>query len=148
MTQVSRFRLRPEVWGRIFDLFLGTLISFKNKKDLEAFVHDFFTPTERIVFAKRLAVAVLLAKGNDYKEIRQLLRVTPITISKMSYHLQYEGAGLTPVIERILKKDATRVLWEELLGLLDLPIKGSKVSAWKKRKVKRRRKIYEVTHEI
>lgn len=148
MTQVSRFRLRPDIWEKIFNLFLDTLLSLKKKEKLNAFVYDFFTPTERIVFAKRLAIAVLLAKGNDYSEIRKILRVTPVTISKMSFHLQYEGRGLVPVVEEILKKDATSILWEELLDLLDLPGKGNKVSEWKARKVKRRKTIYEISHEI
>ena len=47
---------------------------------INKFLEDFFSPTERTVMAKRLAIAVLIAKGNDYRTIAQILKVTPITI--------------------------------------------------------------------
>ena len=44
MTKISRIPLRPDVWERIFDIFIGTLADLKDKKKLEAFINDFFSP--------------------------------------------------------------------------------------------------------
>ena len=144
MTKVSRLPLRQDIWEKIFDLFISTLVSIKNKKRLEGFVGNFFSPTERIMFAKRLAAAVMVAKGNDYQTIRQVLRISPPTIAKMSFRVRYEGEGLMPVIENILKKDATKILWEEIKDLIDVPTKGVNWSRMGKRKFKRRMKIQEL----
>ena len=87
MTKVSRIPLRPDVWERIFDLFIGTLADLKDRKKLKAFVDDFFSPTEKIMFAKRLAAVVLLAKNHNYQSIRQILRISPPTIAKISMQI-------------------------------------------------------------
>jgi len=148
MTQVSRVPLRQDIWERIFDLFISTLVSIKNKKRLEGFVGNLFSPTERIMFAKRLAAAVMVAKGNDYQTIRQVLRISPPTIAKMSFRVKYEGEGLMPVIEDILRKDATKILWEEIKDLFDVPTKGKNWSRMGKRKFKRKIRIQELEKEF
>lgn len=148
MTQVSKFKLRDDVWDRIFALFGESLLSLKNKKELNSFLGDFLSPTERIMLAKRFAITVLLAKGNDYQAIRNLLRVTPSTIAKMNLQIKYSGKGLAPVIENILKKDATRIIWEEIKSLLDVPMKGQPLSEFEKKKTKRSQKIRKLRREI
>lgn len=148
MTKVSRLPLRRDIWDRIFDLFINTLISIKNKKKLKGFVVNFFSPTERIMFAKRLAAAVMIAKGNDYQTIRRVLKISPPTIAKMSFRIRYEGEGLKPVIESILKKDAAKILWEEVKDLLDVPGKGKNWTEVGKRGYARKIKISELKTEF
>ena len=94
MTQVSRFMLRPEVWEKIFDLFTDTFLRIKDKKKLNDFFDNFFSPTEKIMLSKRLAIAVLLAKGNDYGSIKNTIRVTDGTISKVNLLLKSDSKGL------------------------------------------------------
>lgn len=125
MTKVSKIPLRSDVWERIFDLFIGTLTDIKDKKKLEGFISDFFSPTERIVFAKRLALAVLLAKNHNYQSINKILRISPPTIAKMSLKVKYEGKGLSAVIDDVLKKQASQVIWKEIESLFDLPTKAN-----------------------
>ncbi|MBP8591015.1 hypothetical protein KBI33_00915 [Candidatus Shapirobacteria bacterium] len=47
------------------------------------FLEIFLTPREREVFAKRLAVAILILKGYEYKKIEKEINVGPTTISKI-----------------------------------------------------------------
>ena len=148
MTQVSKFKLREDVWERIFDLFSESILSIRNRKELNGFLEDFLSPTERIMLAKRFAITVLLAKGNDYRSISTLLRVTPSTIAKMNLVMKYEDKGLNFVVEKILKRDATRIIWEEIKSLLDVPIKGQPLSEFEKKKVKRSQKIHKLRREI
>lgn len=148
MSQVSKFRLRPYVWDRIFDLYVETLISLKNKEQLASFLDDFLSPTERIVYAKRLAIVVLLEKGNSYEEISQILRVTPSTISKMSTIIKYGNGELKNISVKIAKKDKTKAMWEELLSLLDLPGKGLPISEWKKKRWKSAEKVRRLIKEV
>jgi len=148
MTKVSRIPLRNDVWERIFDLFIETLVGIRDKKKLEGFVGNFFSPTERIMFAKRLAAAVMIAKENDYLSIRRVLRISPPTIAKMSFRIKYESGGLMPVIEDILRRDATKVIWEEIKDLFDMPGKGKNWAEMGKRKYKRGLKISRLKSEF
>ncbi len=141
MTQVSKYLIKPEVWDRIFDMFLESFLAAKNKNSLNGFVHSIFTPTERIMLAKRFAACVLLAKGNDYRSVARVLRMSPPTIAKMSFKLKYEGEGLMPIIENALRKQEKSILWEEFKNLSDLPSKGGSDAERGKRKPAHRQKI-------
>lgn len=149
MTKISRLPLRSDVWDRIFNLFIGTLADQNDKKKLSKFVDDFFSPTEKIMFAKRLALAVLVAKGHDYESIRRILRVSPPTIAKLSLKIQYGGEGLKPVIGDIFKKQASQIVWKEIEDLFDLPTKANLKSPERfKRKIKRTQEISELKSEF
>lgn len=148
MSQVSKFQLREDVWNRIFDFFIETLINIKNKQRLESFVDNFFTPTEKIVFAKRLAAAVMVSKENSYESIRETLRISPPTIARMSMHLKDKEGGLSRVVEDILRKDATKIIWEEFASLMDMPGKGRNLSNLTKIKLQRQRKIRNLKKEF
>lgn len=149
MTKVSRLPLRTDVWNRIFDLFVGTLANQKDKEKLSKFINDFFSPTEKIMFAKRLAAAVLIAKGHDYKSIEKILRVSSPTIAKLSLKIKYGGEGLNPIIKDIFNKEAQQIIWKEIEDLFDLPTKGNLKSPERyKRKYQRLREIEKITSEF
>lgn len=110
MTMVSKYKLRPDVWDRIFNLFSDSLRSAKNKPQFDMFLSDFLSPTEKIMLAKRFATAVLLAKGNSYDEIKQILHVTSATIAKVNISIKYGGEGLNKTIKGVLQKQAAQIL--------------------------------------
>lgn len=144
MPQVSKFMLKPEVWEKIFDLFSDTFLRIKDKEKLNNFFDSFFSPTEKIMLAKRLAIAVLLAKGNDYQTIRNTLRVTSGTISKVNLLMKSKNSGLKRAVEYILDKDSGKLFWQEIINLLDYPHKGGGWYEMDKRKRSRRVKIKEL----
>lgn len=149
MTKISRLPLRSDVWDRIFNLFVSTLADQKDKRKLSKFIDDFFSPTEKIMFAKRLALAVLVAKGHDYESIRRVLRVSPPTIAKLSLKIQYGGEGLKPVIDDIFNKQVSQIIWREIEDLFDVPIKGNLKSPERfKRKIKRSQEIETLKSEF
>lgn len=136
--------LKPEVWEKLFDLFTDALLRIKDKEEMNSFINNFFSPTEKIMFSKRLAIAVLLAKGNDYQSIKNTIRVTTGTIAKVNLLLKNNNRGLYKVVEEILKKDAGKIFWKEIAGMLDYPQKGADWSELGKRKYRRRREIDEL----
>jgi uncharacterized protein YerC len=139
--------IRKDVWEKIFELLIGTFADLTNRKELANFFDSFFTPTEKIMFAKRLAVSVMLAKKQDYRTIRSVLRVSPETISRMSQHLKFDG-GLVPVVNKILTKNEMKVFWEELKSVFDLPTKGSTWVGWEKRKHNREKFIRQLNTQV
>lgn len=135
---VSRFRLRPEVWDRIFNLFSDSLRGIRDKERFELFLDDFLSPTEKIMLSKRFATAVLLAKGNSYDEIKQTLRVTSATIAKMNIYIKYGAKGLNKTIQDVLKKDVAKILLEEMLNIFEHPTKGLPMSEYYRKVAKRK----------
>lgn len=136
--------LKPQVWEKIFDIFTDTFLRIKDKSKLNDFFDSFFSPTEKIMLSKRLAIAVLLAKGNDYDSIKSSIRVTDGTISKVNLLLRSNRHGLQNAVENILKRDAGKIFLEEITGIFDLPHKGGDWSEMGKRKFQRRRKIRDL----
>jgi len=141
--------IRPEVWDRIFNMFLDSFLFAKDRNKLNGYVQSIFTPIERIMFAKRFAACILLTKGHDYRSVARILRMSLATISKMNFKLKYEGEGLMPVIEDTLRKQARSAIKEEIKDLFDLPTKGSLRSPERaKRILKRREKIERIKSEF
>jgi uncharacterized protein YerC len=148
MTLVSRRILRPDVEKKIYELLVDVLVKLKSKKELNDFLDDFLSPVEKIILAKRLAIAVLIAKGNNYQSIGEILRVTPGTISKISLRMKYGNDVIRKVAERVLRSDLSKALLEEFVGILDVPIKGLPLSKYHKRVVERKQKIQSLQKEL
>ncbi|OGM57525.1 hypothetical protein A2955_04220 [Candidatus Woesebacteria bacterium RIFCSPLOWO2_01_FULL_37_19] len=133
----------PEVWERIFNTFLESFLFARDKNKLNRYVHSIFSPTERIMFAKRFAACILLSKGQDQRSVARSLRMSLTTISKMNFKLKYEGEGLMPIIEDTLRKQAKEVLKEEIRDIFDLPTKSSLRSPERAKRISDRRKKIE-----
>lgn len=117
MTKVSRKLLNKKIQGQIFNNLWESLSQLKNKKDIEIFLADLLTPTERIMAAKRLAIAVMLLKNMDYGKIKETVKVSNETISKVSTTVK-SNHGYQLAINKIIKTEAGRKFWEEIEDLI------------------------------
>lgn len=148
MTQVSKYKLRLNLEERIYELLSNTLAGIKNSTDFKIFLNDFLSPTERTVLAKRLAIAALIEKGNDYRQICQILRVTPTTISKVAFRMKYGNGSIKKISENIAVLDDNKALLEELGSIFDLPVKGLPISEYTKKVQKRSQVINRLKKEL
>jgi len=145
MTQVSRYPIHKDVEKRMFEVLQETIAHLKNSEEIEDFLHDFLSPVEKIMLAKRLSIAVLLHKGYRYGSIAQILRVTPPTIATVSLLLKYSGKGYKKVVEKIANEEKMNAFWEKIEDVLaKIPhAKGSDWSyqrqEWEKKKRTRRK---------
>lgn len=144
MAQVSKYPISKGVYDRIFKVFLKTLVNIKNPKDAEEFVESILTPVERIMLAKRLAIAFLLEKDYKYREIQRVIRVSLPTIASVNVVRQYMGNGYKKIISKILQDEKVKNFLEtSVLKLLSIPAKGNKgggVWRYLKGEVERERK--------
>lgn len=142
MTQISKYPITQDVYDRIFDVFLSTIAGLVSKKAVSDFFEEFLTPTERIMFAKRLAIGLLLAKNYDYREISKVLRVSTTTISGVSILYKY-GKNYRKVVDNLLKDEEMEKFWlgigEKVASILSSG--GSKTTSWRylKQELKRKR---------
>jgi len=129
MTQISRYPVHKKVEARMFEVLRETISDLKTTEDIEDFLHDFLSPVEKIMLAKRLSIAVLLHKGYKYATISAILRVTPPTISQVSLLLKYSGRGYKKVVEKIALNEKMNAFWEKVEDMLS-KIPNAKGSDW------------------
>ena len=103
MTQVSKYPVHKDVEKRMFEVLEETISHLRGTEEIKDFLHDFLSPVEKIMLAKRLSIAVLLYKGYRYKSIGGILRVTPPTIATVSMLLKYSGKGYKRAVEKIAR---------------------------------------------
>jgi uncharacterized protein YerC len=102
MTRVSRNPLTQDIWEGVKDD-LAKLISILSDKNLvQGFFDDFLTPTEKVMLAKRLGIAVLLIGGFGYDEIKEILHVSTSTIFTVQNAVE-KGKFLKPAVEDLLR---------------------------------------------
>lgn len=137
MTQVSRYPLSESIYQRIFEIFFDSVLKIKNKEEAEIFFTEFLTPTEKIMLAKRISIAVLLSKEYDYRSIKRILHVSFPTIAGVNASLKYTDKGYQQVVERLLKEEKiNEILLNVAGGIAAVGAFGGKGS-YEWRKVKR-----------
>lgn len=132
MGQVSRYPLSKDIADRIFDVFIKSFIKIKGSADAQSLADDLFTPVERIMLAKRLAIAFCLMKGYKYREISKLLRVSLTTIAVVSMSLKYGSKGYETILERINKEEKLEGLFKSIADkVLTLGSQGKGSGTWR-----------------
>lgn len=144
MAQVSSRPIPEKIYQRILEIFSQSLIKLKNKKEVEDFINDFLTPTEKIMLAKRLAIAFLLEKKYNYRSISEILRVSLPTISSVSLMKKLGGEGYRRVMSKLLEeesiKDFLMEMGEVVSGGLGKSSKGGAAWRYLHQKLKQKRK--------
>lgn len=141
MTQVSKYPITKDIEARIFEILFKVIGDLKNSAEIEEFFNEFLSPVERIMLAKRLSIAVLLAKGYDYEAIRKTLRVSPPTISRVALSLKYMGKGYRKVVQKLLGEEEIGEFFQKIEDVIldNVPPKGQNWSYWRKeREVQKR----------
>ncbi|MEK7611600.1 MAG: Trp family transcriptional regulator [Patescibacteria group bacterium] len=114
MPQVSRNKPHPDIGRRMFELLYKALAEAKKEKEVRDLLQDLITPTERVMLAKRLAIAVLLAKGYDYRQTSFILKVSYGTIGRVVASIRLSGVGFTRFIRNLAKYEGFLSLMEDV----------------------------------
>lgn len=131
MSQVSKYPISKDVYERVFEVFLKTVVGLQTKRSVAQFLEEFLSPTEQIMLAKRLSIALLLEKNYDYREISKILRVSTATIGSVALCYRY-GNAFKEVVKKILRDEKIEEFWtsigEKITSILAMP--GSKSGTW------------------
>lgn len=92
--QVSNKSLKPATEELVLDQLYSLLADLKRPQDIQSFLSSLMTPTERLVFAKRLQIAWLLKQGLSYEDISKTLNVSSATISSVAESKNTQGMSL------------------------------------------------------
>lgn len=127
MTQVSKYPISNLVADRIFEVFIKTLINLRDKKEADDFAYDLFSPTEKIMLSKRIAIAFLLLKGYQYREICKILRVSLTTIGSVSLSIKHGNGGYKKILDKITKQENLEEFFGKTIEkLLSIPASSKK----------------------
>lgn len=126
MSQVSKVNLEGIVQKELYDEFSWIVSQLRDIKEVEGFFSELLTKTEKIMLAKRLAIAVLLTRGYTYRDIRQVLRVSFPTIRSMQFWLDHGRGGLRNAVEKISKRWEIQIFLGKVDKVLDKIIPDTK----------------------
>ena len=131
MTQISKYPVSDEIYQRIVEILSEAITGLNSKSKVLSFFQEFFSPSERIMFGKRLSIGFLLAKGYRYREISKILRVSTTTVTTYAMLYKYQNS-YQQVVKKILKDEEVAKFWEDIgekiAHLLARP--GSKSGSW------------------
>lgn len=114
MSQVSKRLINQKIEERMFEVFFGSLAELNKKEDIEAYLFDLLSPVERVMLAKRLAIAILLSKDYSYAAISDILKVSSPTISSISIWMKHSGKGFEIVVKKILRDEKFKETLKEI----------------------------------
>ncbi len=81
MEEIAKFQSRKEWENFVWQKLLENIRGIKSKKDLGEFLDSLMSEDERKMVIKRLLAISLLKQGKTYKEIGEILWLSPNTIS-------------------------------------------------------------------
>jgi len=134
--------MNPEIEKRVYEVFIESVKNTKTSGEVINLLNDLLSPVEKIMMAKRVAVAFLLLEDKyTYAEISKVLKVSKGTIAKIHAIFALQGKGFRKTLGDILKRKVAKSALSELLDILTpLPPKGTKPEYWKYLKIKERLK--------
>ena len=82
MTNVSKQSLQQKTQDELFEQ-LAKIFTTANHKQTATLFSDLFTPAEKIMFMKRLAIILMLHNQQSTYRIAQLLKVSDATVRRL-----------------------------------------------------------------
>lgn len=111
MPHVSKRKLDPKTTDKIFKKLVIILERAQSKQKFVAVLDEILTKTEKIMLAKRLAIAILLFGDTPQHRIADALLVSPTTVSKIALQVEigkYDSIKNIAIREKI---DLEKVVW-------------------------------------
>jgi len=117
MPQVSKRKVNQDIETKMYETLWQAISNLKSASDIQTFLDDLLSPTEKTMLAKRLAIAALLLRKYDYQAIMDLLKVSSATVSKVVLTLNLKN-GYKIAINKIARSEATREFWKDIENLV------------------------------
>lgn len=137
--------MSPKISEKVYEVFVNSVKNTKSSGEVVDFLDDLLTPVEKIMLAKRVAIAFLLLEDNfGYEYISKTLKVSRGTIARVNSVLITQGKGYKQILGNMLRNKALKIAVGEMLDNLNsLPPMGVSWKIWKKDKVEAKRKREE-----
>lgn len=114
MSQVSKRVLSKNIQDQLLENLWHAFADIKNAAEAEILLADFLSPTEKVMFAKRIAIAILLKKNYDFRSISKLLRVSTTTINNIYKMMGLNSKSYNFLIDKYNRRQTTKELFRHL----------------------------------
>src|SRR3990167_11135825 len=115
MPHISKNKLDNKTFLKINEQLFKAVKYLRREEEAAQFLSDLFTKTERLMFAKRLAIVVMLEAGYPFRVISEALKVSESTISAMRDRFDRGGNGYRLVFAKFKREE----FWQEFFKALD-----------------------------
>ena len=112
MTRISKKKLKKDALDKIQCQFFKSITNLKPTKTGESFLSEFFTDTEKILFAKRLSVIMMLDANFSYYRINKTLRVSTSTTKRM--HEKLLLGNYDSILKAFRTRKEKEIFWNGL----------------------------------
>lgn len=139
MARVSKIKLDKLLENQILDQFWTSLSFVNNSVKSQSFYSDLFSTTERLMLAKRFAVAILLYRGKSATEIHDAIHVSYSNIGSVTSWVKNGKPGTQELLNKISRMKSWGAIIDSIDTLLDkLPPKRHSdwVMEYKNRKIR------------
>ncbi len=131
MPHVSSNKLDQKLLEKLFSKLLFTLGEAQNSKHLSSVVDELFSATEKIMFAKRLAIILMLESKTPQQKVVDILKVSPSTVARVALGIEIGKYSSILKVTKLGKLDFEKLIWSILtVGGIMPPKVGGKY--WKK----------------
>ncbi len=120
MTRISRFPIDEDKLEKLFKLVFEIVGKRHNQEEFDNVICDLFTPVERVMVAKRVAIVYLLLKEIDHRTICRVLKVSSSTVAKFVL-LSEKSLGVIPAFKRIVHNEKICELLEDVYSSIFAP---------------------------
>lgn len=117
MVQVSRYKLQKDVECKLNELLYEVFVKSNNKDEFNKIFNDIFSPTERVMIIKRIAIFYLKIQKVPQETITKVLHVSSSTVAKFSIISDFSH-GIIIKLNQILKNRNKKLLVLEIVNLL------------------------------
>lgn len=116
--QVSKKDVSKSIEKKIFRSLYSVLSDMRNPMEIEKFLSDVLSETEKTVLAKRLGIVYYLNKNRSYEVIREDLKVSSATIANVQRLMEEDGEGLNLAIKAIEAEEWAGEMADKISGKL------------------------------
>lgn len=128
MVQLSKRKVKPEAMSKMFSLLFDVLGKQGNKNSFNIVIDGLFSPVEKIMIAKRVTILFLIMKGEEWKTIRDIVKVSLASVSKCQMILK-NNEEMQHTLEILINKKEMEIFFDELILMIFGP--GTAYINWK-----------------
>ncbi|MFZ2025725.1 MAG: hypothetical protein WAV30_00365 [Microgenomates group bacterium] len=114
MVQLSKRMVKPEIMERILALLFDVIGKQNDRRQFMTILNGIFSPIEKIVIAKRIAIFLLLSKGIEWRIICDILKVSNASVSKCQMIL-LNNEEVRKIIKVFMRNEAITLFFDEFL---------------------------------
>lgn len=116
MTRISKRKIPDKYLIKIYQLFFEVIARPSSKDNFLLLLDDIFSPTEKIMLAKRIGIIYLIIKKVDQRTIADILKVSTSTVSKFALIFNEKQSQLISLINTMLNKEKILNFMDDLLS--------------------------------